>query len=384
MGGDIHDFQQRLRRAFDSLARSPISERNKDLIRAFARHCFASGLKPPRIEKYVRTLRLIAERYLDGRNFDELTRDEMEGVVAEIEMGDYEAWTKHDYEVTLKVFYKWLGREDLVSWIKPKKPRKEKLPDELLREDEIKRLVEAAHSARDKALVATLYESGARISEIGNLRIKDVQFDDLGAVVVVRGKTGARRIRLVFAVPYLARWLEEHPRAGDPEAPLWVTNRGGMMKYRAIYTQLQKIARRARVRKKVNPHNFRHSRATEMAKHITEAQMNQLFGWVQGSRMPSVYVHLSGRDLDEDLLRLYGIEAPRREERAKLEIVQCWRCGAVNSPTAKLCRNCKTPLKAEYADELDKKLREFLIRFFELARENPEVLEQVVERLRAS
>jgi hypothetical protein len=44
-----------------------------------------------------------------------------------------------------------------------------------------------------------------------------------------------------------------------------------------------------------------------MANYLTEAQMNAYFGWVQGSGMPSVYVHLSGRDIDDAVLKANGI-----------------------------------------------------------------------------
>jgi len=44
-----------------------------------------------------------------------------------------------------------------------------------------------------------------------------------------------------------------------------------------------------------------------MANYLTEAQMNAYFGWVQGSDMPSIYVHLSGRDIDDAILKANGV-----------------------------------------------------------------------------
>ena len=44
-----------------------------------------------------------------------------------------------------------------------------------------------------------------------------------------------------------------------------------------------------------------------MANYLTEAQMNVYFGWVQGSDMPSIYVHLSGRDVDYAILKANGV-----------------------------------------------------------------------------
>jgi integrase/recombinase XerD len=79
------------------------------------------------------------------------------------------------------------------------------------------------------------------------------------------------------------------------------------MQYGAIRMQLTKISRKAGITKKIHPHLFRHSRATYMANYLTEAQMNAYFGWIQGSDMPSICVHLSGRDIDDAVLKANGI-----------------------------------------------------------------------------
>lgn len=49
-----------------------------------------------------------------------------------------------------------------------------------------------------------------------------MRFDQHGAVLIVNGKTGPRRVRVIAAAPALASWLNIHPLRGDPNAPLWV------------------------------------------------------------------------------------------------------------------------------------------------------------------
>jgi integrase/recombinase XerD len=44
-----------------------------------------------------------------------------------------------------------------------------------------------------------------------------------------------------------------------------------------------------------------------MANYLAEAQMNAYFDWIQGSDMPGIYVHLSGRDIDDAVLKANGI-----------------------------------------------------------------------------
>ena len=120
-----------------------------------------------------------------------------------IEKRDYSAWTKHDYKVIIKRFYKWLkGNDetypDEVKWIKTTLKKKDVvLPEELLSENDIKRLVDSAVSIRDKAFIISLYESGARIGELGEMHCNDVVFEDRYTTLMLKGKTGSRRVIVV-------------------------------------------------------------------------------------------------------------------------------------------------------------------------------------------
>ena len=64
-------------------------------------------------------------------------------------------------------------------------------------------MINAAINKRDKEIIALLWDIGARIGEIGSLRVKHVKFDDLGGIIIVNGKTGPGRVRAVWSVDYL-------------------------------------------------------------------------------------------------------------------------------------------------------------------------------------
>jgi integrase len=114
----------------------------------------------------------------------------------------------------LKKFNKWLnGGEEPAStrWIKTTlKKYDRKLPEDMLKKDDVKSIIDTALNKRDKAIIALLWDIGARIGEIGNLRVKDIKFDDIGISIIVNGKTGPRRVRAVWSVDYLRHWLEDH------------------------------------------------------------------------------------------------------------------------------------------------------------------------------
>lgn len=104
--------------------------------------------------------------------------------------------------------------------------------------------------------------------EFLSLQRKNIVFDELGAVVVVDGKTGQRRQRLILSVPFVAEWLSDQPD-NRPEASLWIHNAQGCheegivpLDYYAARKLLVRLQRKAGIQKHVNPHAFRHARAT--------------------------------------------------------------------------------------------------------------------------
>jgi len=146
---------------------------------------------------------------------------------------------------------------------------------------------------------------------------------------------------------------------------------------------LRNLARAAKIRKRIYPHLFRHSRATHLATHLTEAQMKQHFGWVQASDMASVYVHLSGRDVDSALLKLHGITV-NGEEKQEFTVLLCPRCKSKNSPSSKFCNACGLCLDARTAMEIDE-TREKVDRLMNELIKNPNVVDALlngIEKLR--
>ena len=129
-----------------------------------------------------------------NKSFEEANKEDIFNLVQRIEQSRYSDWTKHDYKAMLRIFYKWLRQTEVpeeVRWIRPGRRRKKILPEELITEEEVKRLVESASSLRDKALILVLYESGCRPGKILTLKIKHVQFDEYRAVLIVNGKSNS-------------------------------------------------------------------------------------------------------------------------------------------------------------------------------------------------
>lgn len=323
------------------------------------------------------------------------------GAVSKIQNNErYTAWTKATFKMMLKTFFRWLKKTgdeqpEETKWISTKVKRTEKnniSNGELITEEEIKRAISVMDHPRNKALISTLYESGARVGEIGSLQIGNVNFDKHGAIITVEGKTGSRQVRLISSTGYLSTWLNNHPFKDNPKAPLWTnigsTNNRKLMKYGAISKVLRTSFQKAGIKKKYNPHLFRHSRATFLADHLTEFQMNQYLGWIQGSKMPSTYIHLSGKQMDASMLALNGFETQEFKQEPQMKPLHCPRCETINSHDSKFCMKCggildiKTAMQMEEVAKEERKLRVNTDDAFKSLMKDPEFARMVAMKIK--
>ncbi len=381
---EIYNSSARLERALITLkASKDFFKQDIDDIASFINEMSAQGIKAIRLNKQVYVLRAMSR--LKSKPYRGCDKNDIIELVRKIEAEkDHTLWTKYDRKVVLKRFYKWMNGDEeyppIVKWLKLKEPRNKILPEDILTEDEVIKLIQTARTTRDKAFITTLYESGCRIGELLTLQIKNVNFEKYITSIMVSGKTGQRRIPLLTSTPYLSRWIEEHPFKDDREAPLWVVMWGNISSsnpkvicYTRAKKLLQKLFKKAGIKKRNNPHLFRHSRATELATKLKEAQLDQYMGWVYGSKMPSRYIHLSGESLDSTVLEMHGIKTPDHKETRFTQIA-CPRCETINPAHNRLCHQCGGALTTQAALELEKNAKDKVMDFMQAALDNAENL----------
>lgn len=271
-------------------------------------------------------------------------------------------------KIILRMFFKWLRGTDEyppeVKNLRPNRPRDDAIPtDKLIGAEDMRRLLQAHPSAREKALLAVLHDSGLRAGELCALNLGSVQFDQYGAVLTLPKraaglKTGARRVRLFESGPFLQAWWEAHPEKGNPKAPLFISMSrrapGVRMTTNALWKFCHDAGVKAKLDHEVHPHLFRHSAATEKARlGWREAEMRNFFGWARGSDMPSVYVHLAGQDYEEMELERRGLKQKGERAFAALAPRVCRACKSENLATATFCQACRNPVSPEAEAEIE-------------------------------
>jgi site-specific recombinase XerD len=281
------------------------------------------------------------------------TREQMEDVCAKINRMDYKEDTKAKIKAIIKAFYKHMWGEDIyypkvVAWIKSTVKNSNRiLPDDLLTHAEVLKMIDSAKNPRDRAIIALLYDSGIRAGELLNMKIKDVDFNTDPAHITVNGKTGMRKVPILFSAPYAAQYIDEIRSKLEPNDYLW-QNRAqshfdGKLMQAGLSVMLVRTAKEAGLTKHVHPHLFRHSRASLYASQLTEQQLKHYFGWTGDSKMAATYVHLSGRDIDNAVLKANGMSQETRIEEPLLKVKNCQRCQLSNAMTSIYCTRCGAP-----------------------------------------
>lgn len=381
MGIHDKDIFVRLPRTEEKIRNATYLEENKTAILDFENYMYAQGIGQLRILDCITTLHRYA---LDIKKpFKDMKRTDVQAIVAGIERSGLAESSKQHNKSILKKFFRYLqGEQNAASWVKTSvKLSSRKLPEDLFTEEEVKMLIEAADNPRDKALISVLFDSGCRVGEIGDLRIKNISFDEYGGVINVAGKTGARRVRLMFSMSAIADWLDFHPQKQDKDAYVFVNasgpNKGKQMRHSAIDQMIKKTAKKTGMEKRVHPHLFRHSRATMYAQHLTEAQMEMNFGWIHGSKMSGTYVHLSGKQIDDAILGIYG-KKKKEDILPELMSTACPRCKKENGPASSFCVQCGLPLNLDAMQEAQTS-QEKLMHVIEMIMKNDEIRKMLDE-----
>jgi integrase/recombinase XerD len=314
---------------------------------------------------------LLIRKQLD-KPFRNTTRDDIRSIFKWMEQKGYKASTNEKFRQVLKLFYKIVYGNDeyypeQVKWFSVKLGKEKTGKDtsmdmaEYLEEEEIRKLIESVPTLQKKAFIACMYESGARPEEFLRLTSYDMRIDSNGAVFMLRGKTGERRVRIIAFTKLLQQWLEVHPlRNHQNFYPLWISEATNFKNNPLGIRGAQKIIEEALPRsgltnKHARLYILRHSRATHLAKHLTEAQMCTFFGWVQGTQVVRRYVHLSGKDVDNALLAINEGGPIKGPIEYKLKNLKCKRCSENISPGSNFCTRCGMPINLinEYTREMD-------------------------------
>jgi integrase/recombinase XerD len=194
-------------------------------------------------------------------------------------------------------------------------PRLERrLPRVILTQDEVLRILKAANTRtptglRDRAILETFYGTGIRVTELANLTPDQIDTEErLLSVVLGKGRKDRNVPLTRAAAEAIERYLESgRPALVSPRRArfLFLANRGGRIDSSTLNRIVQAWARKARIKKHVTCHTFRHSVATHLLKgHADIRHIQALLGHASLATTQR-YTHVEISDLQEVIRRAH-------------------------------------------------------------------------------
>jgi len=137
---------------------------------------------------------------------------------------------------------------------------KDSLSERILDERQVVKLIALEPSKRNQSILECLYFSGARISELCDLRWKDVQTRDSGGQLTLFGKGGKTRVVLLPSSVFDR--LTSLRGSSKPEEPVFVSRLGKPISREQVHVVVKSAARRAGIEASVSAHWLRHAHAS--------------------------------------------------------------------------------------------------------------------------
>lgn len=218
---------------------------------------------------------------------------------------------------SIRSFYRFLVRDEIVSNNPADEIRSPKLPKPLprvLTKDDAGALMEfpegrSTFSLRDRALLETLYSTGARVSEVVGLDLGDL--DDTDAFVRLKGKGQKERMVPIgeMAIQAIRDYRASLPLTishGERSAPLFLNHRGGRITTRSVARIVARYSARL-TGGAISPHALRHSYATHLLDEGADLRSIQEMLGHASLTTTQKYTHLAS----DQLAAIYDRAHPR-------------------------------------------------------------------------
>jgi integrase/recombinase XerD len=263
------------------------------------------------VQAYIRDIKKFANYAIPLKlNELKIQRENISDFLAELKDDGIAARSQARIISGIKAFYKYLIIEDYIKHDPTELIESPKvgfkLPDTLSL-IEIDKLISAVdlsnkQGERNRAILETLYSCGLRVSELTNLKLSNIYFNE-GYLKVI-GKGDKERLAPIGgrALKYLTTYINEvrnhQTIKKGQEDFVFLNNRGAGLTRVMIFLIIQKLAAEIGLKKKISPHTFRHSFATHLIEGGADLRAVQEMLGHESITTTEIYTHL-----DKDYLR---------------------------------------------------------------------------------
>ena len=251
------------------------------------------NLKESTVDAYCRSVDYFLRTV--NKDISVLSIDDVDAFLTEKRLGGLAPQTYNHYHASIRFFYK---RVLKMNWDDEDIPRMKldlSLPTVLSR-DEMQSIIDHTPNFKHKAIIATMYSSGLRVSEVVHLHYDDISRTN--KTIHVRESKSRRDRYTILSDRNLDLLTEYWFRCGKPRNILFPSSwTGTYMDRNTINQYFKKSAARAGITKQVSSHCCRHSFASHLFENGVDIKYIQaLLGHID-PRSTEVYIHVSNKSL---------------------------------------------------------------------------------------
>lgn len=267
------------------------------------------------IEAYLRDIKKLID--FSDQSPLKIQQNQIEEFIYQFAKLDYSPRTQARLISSLKSFFNYLQWEELrndnPSELIETPKMGMKLPD-VLSETEIDTIIaqidlSEAEGERNRAIIETLYGCGLRVSELIELKLSHLFFDE--NYILVIGKGNKQRLVPIsnHTIKYINIYKDQvriHQNIQNGfEDHLFLNRRGRSLSRVMIFTIVKQLTEKAGIKKNVSPHTFRHSFATHLLKNGADLRSIQMMLGHESISTTEIYTHLDDSMLREAVLKFH-------------------------------------------------------------------------------
>lgn len=203
----------------------------------------------------------------------------------------------------LRTFYNYLMNEGLINsniFLNVKNPKLEKKLPNYLNYTEMEELLESIDISTDEGLkrrllIEMFYSTGCRVSEIINIKVKDIDFKDKKIRIMGKGS----KERIVYYGDYAKKYLDKYLSKGLDKDYLFVNKHGDKYTVEEIELIVKDIMKHLSIKTHVTPHTLRHTFATHLLNNGADIRSVQELLGHSNLSTTGIYTHVSSDRLKE-------------------------------------------------------------------------------------
>jgi len=176
------------------------------------------------------------------------------------------------------------------------RPRRERRLPVVLNEEEISLVIQLVRNIKHKAIIMITYSAGLRLSEVLNLKIKDI--DSKRMQVFVRQAKG-RKDRYTLLSKKVLPVLRQYIRESHPKEWLFEGASGGKYSESSVHSIVSAAYQRAGIRKAATVHTLRHCFGTHLLENGTDLRYIQALMGHSSSKTTEIYTHVTTKGFNQ-------------------------------------------------------------------------------------